>query len=64
MEGQCGLVDAANPKGERFGERRVLEAIEARRGLPPQTIVDQVLEEVDRFAPTPVDDRTLLVLRI
>jgi len=59
-----GLVDAASPTGERFGEWRVLDAIEARRKLPPETIVEQVLEEVDRFAPTPVDDRTLLIVRI
>lgn len=59
-----GLADATNPAGERFGERRILEAIAARRQEHPEAIVAAVMAEADRFAPTPVDDRTLLVLRL
>jgi phosphoserine phosphatase RsbU/P len=59
-----GLGDAANPAGERFGERRLLAALECRRALEPQRIVEEVMAEVDRFAAHPDDDRTLLVLRL
>ncbi len=59
-----GLADAEGPSGERFGERRVLDAILSRRGLEPEAIVQAVMAEADTFAPQQVDDRTLLVLRI
>jgi len=59
-----GLVDASNGAGERFGEARLLAALLARRSLPPERIVSEVLAEADAFAPKPNDDRTLLVLRL
>ncbi|MDX2056772.1 MAG: GAF domain-containing SpoIIE family protein phosphatase [Gemmatimonadales bacterium] len=59
-----GLVEASNPEGERFGERRVLESILARRSEHPEAIVAHVMREVDRFAPAASDDRTLLVLKV
>ena len=34
------------------------------RGESPETIVDSVMKEVERFAPGHGDDRTLLVLRL
>ncbi len=58
-----GLADATSPGGERFGERRILETIQARRELHPEAIVAHVMMEVEAFAPVPSDDRTLLVLR-
>jgi len=59
-----GLADAESPGGERYGEARLLEALEARRGLEPERIVAEVMTDVEAFAPQPKDDRTLLVLRI
>jgi sigma-B regulation protein RsbU (phosphoserine phosphatase) len=59
-----GLVDARNADGVPFGEARILEEICARRLDSPEAIVSAVLAEVDRWSRTPVDDRTLLVLRI
>ena len=59
-----GLTEAANERGERFGERRILEAIRARRAEHPEAIVVAVMDLVDRFAPTPSDDRTILILRV
>ncbi|HEU5220045.1 MAG TPA: SpoIIE family protein phosphatase [Gemmatimonadales bacterium] len=59
-----GLVDAANEAGERYGEARLLAALAARRGFEPERIVAEVLADADAFAPHPMDDRTLLVLRI
>ena len=59
-----GLTEAVNERGERFGERRILEAIRARRAEHPEAIVVAVMDLVDRFAPTPSDDRTILILRV
>ncbi len=59
-----GLVDAQNSEGERFGEARLLAALESRRSLPAERIVSEVIAEADGFAPHPADDRTLLVLRL
>jgi len=59
-----GLVDAANAAGERFGEPRLLTRLAALRARPVEEIVETIMAEVDRFAPSPDDDRTLLVLRL
>ena len=58
-----GLADAANLKGERFGEPRILERISALRDHPLEEIVSAVMDEVDAHSQNPADDRTLLVLR-
>jgi sigma-B regulation protein RsbU (phosphoserine phosphatase) len=59
-----GLVDARNADGVPFGEQRVLEELCAHRLDSPDAIVAAVLDEVARWSRTPVDDRTLLVLRL
>jgi phosphoserine phosphatase RsbU/P len=58
-----GLVDAADAGGQRFGEARLVERLEALRDRPPEEIVTTVMEEVDRHSPAPDDDRTFLILR-
>lgn len=59
-----GVSDATNAAGERFGERRVLDAVIAQRGQPPSVIVDTVMALVESFGTEPADDRTLLVLKV
>jgi sigma-B regulation protein RsbU (phosphoserine phosphatase) len=59
-----GLADAASPTAGRFGEQRLVDAVAARRALHPEAIVAAVMAEVDAFAPSPSDDRTLLVLKV
>lgn len=59
-----GLVDARNEAGEAFGEPRLLATVCARRTEPPEAIVGAVIEEAEAFGSTPIDDRTLLILRI
>jgi serine phosphatase RsbU (regulator of sigma subunit) len=58
------LVDARNEAGEPFGEQRLLDEVCARRTEPADAIVRAVLEQAEAFGSRPVDDRTLLVLRI
>lgn len=59
-----GLVDAADGNGRRFGEPALLARLAALRADEPEVIVDTVTREVESFAPSPEDDRTLLVLRL
>jgi phosphoserine phosphatase RsbU/P len=59
-----GLVDARNEAGEPFGEQRLLAEVCARRTEKPEAIVRGVLEQAEAFGSQPVDDRTLLILRI
>jgi phosphoserine phosphatase RsbU/P len=59
-----GLVDARNEAGEPFGEQRLLAEVCAHRTQPVEEIVHAVLAQAEAFGSHPVDDRTLLVLRI
>jgi sigma-B regulation protein RsbU (phosphoserine phosphatase) len=59
-----GLVDARNAAGEAFGEQRLLAEVLRQRTESPEVIVEAVLAEAEAFGSMPVDDRTLLVLRI
>jgi phosphoserine phosphatase RsbU/P len=59
-----GLVDARNEAGEPFGESRLLAEVCAHRTESPEAIVRTVLATAEAFGAIPVDDRTLLVLRI
>ncbi|HEX9165224.1 MAG TPA: SpoIIE family protein phosphatase, partial [Gemmatimonadales bacterium] len=58
-----GLVDAESADGERFGEGRLIRWLVALRDRPVAEIVATVMDEVERHAVAPADDRTLLVLR-
>jgi serine phosphatase RsbU (regulator of sigma subunit) len=59
-----GLVDARNDADEAFGEARLLAIIGEHRHEPAETIVQAVLDEAETFGAHPMDDRTLLILRI
>lgn len=59
-----GLSDAANQRGERFGEPRLIRMLEELRALAPEEIVERVMAATERFASSSQDDRTLLVLRL
>jgi len=60
-----GLVEAASPTGEEYGEARLRALLEARRDAGPEEIKDAILTSVGAFlaAATPRDDLTLLVAR-
>ena len=59
-----GLVDARNGRGERFGEKRLLDLVCARRAETPDAILQAVYSGADGYSSPPIDDRTLLVLRL
>ncbi len=58
-----GLVDARDGS-EAFTEAGLLEAIALRRTEAPADIVAAIFREADLISLPPVDDRTLLILRI
>ncbi len=59
-----GMVEARNEAGEPFGEQRLLEEVCAHRTEPAEAVVNAVLAAAASFGAQPVDDRTILVLRI
>jgi len=59
-----GLVDARNAAGEPFGEERLLAEVLRHRTDAPEVIVQAVMAEAEAFGSQPIDDRTLLILRI
>jgi serine phosphatase RsbU (regulator of sigma subunit) len=60
-----GVVDARDPGGERFGEERLREAIDAAAGGPAENVAAAVDEAVAAFeADLARDDRAIVVLRV
>lgn len=59
-----GVVDQLNADGERFGEARVVQRLEAHRELSPEALTELLLGEVAEFGGRPTDDRSLLILRM
>jgi sigma-B regulation protein RsbU (phosphoserine phosphatase) len=59
-----GLVDARNEAGEAYGEARLLATVCGLRTETPEAIVQAVLADADAFGSRPIDDRTILVMRI
>jgi PAS domain S-box-containing protein len=60
-----GVVDARDPGGERFGEERLREALDAAAGGSAEAVAAAVDETVAAFeADVSRDDRAILVLRV
>jgi sigma-B regulation protein RsbU (phosphoserine phosphatase) len=59
-----GVVDGRNAAGERFGERRLLDVICARRTESEEAILTAAFATLEAFGAASADDRTLLVMRL
>ena len=61
-----GIVEAHNEKMKMFGEEKLISHFEAKSGLQPQQIVDEIIEEVALFADgaPQYDDLTILILKV
>lgn len=57
-----GLIEQGS--GGSFTEEKLLAELAARRGLPPEAIVDAIFAEADASETRPMDDQTMLVLRV
>ena len=59
-----GILDAAAPSHEMFGERRLLEVLDSCAGLEPQQAADAVMDAVAAFrdGAEQVDDETIVIV--
>ena len=59
-----GITESFNSAGEEFGEKRLIEALERYRELPPPVLLESVVNEVRKFNSTAQhDDITLIVAK-
>jgi serine phosphatase RsbU (regulator of sigma subunit)/predicted enzyme related to lactoylglutathione lyase len=59
-----GVTESFNQRDEEFGQQRLIESLLRYRGLPAETLVNAILNDVRRFSPQEQgDDITLMVAR-
>ena len=59
-----GVTESFNDDGEEFGERRLIDALRQYCKLPPQEMVNSIVNEVRRFSSREQhDDITLMIAR-
>ncbi len=59
-----GITEAANGRGEEFGEARLLETVRACQQLPAAAFINAIVSKVQQFSSgEQADDLTLLVAR-
>jgi serine phosphatase RsbU (regulator of sigma subunit) len=59
-----GITESCNGAEEEFGEERLIDTLRRHHGLPPQALLDSIVEEVKRFSPHEQhDDITLIVAK-
>jgi sigma-B regulation protein RsbU (phosphoserine phosphatase) len=56
-----GLLEAANARGEEFGERRLSALLQETAGLPDSETADRIIETIQQWAVSQSDDLTVLV---
>jgi len=59
-----GVTESLNAAGEQFGESRLVETLRQNRDLPPQNLLDALVQSVCSFSPHEQgDDITILVAK-
>jgi serine phosphatase RsbU (regulator of sigma subunit) len=59
-----GVTEAASPKGEEFGEERLIQTLHRHREMAAAPLLNTVIEAVERFSPGEQgDDITVVSLR-
>ncbi len=59
-----GVTESFDERGEEFGERRLIEGLRRSQGLPPERMINSILNDVRRFSKQEQsDDVTLIVAR-
>lgn len=61
-----GIIEAASPQGELYGEKRLGQIVEHHASLPPEELAEKIKESVIAFTKKEVleDDFTLLVIQV
>jgi phosphoserine phosphatase RsbU/P len=60
-----GVTEALNERGDEYTDDRLLAAVQANRGKPPQTVLDSLLADLHAFShgATQSDDVTIVMVR-
>jgi serine phosphatase RsbU (regulator of sigma subunit)/predicted enzyme related to lactoylglutathione lyase len=59
-----GVTEAFDSSGEEFGETRLIEGLRKGRALPPQSLLSEIVQDIQRFSgPEQYDDITLMIAR-
>ena len=59
-----GVTEAFDPSGEEYGEERLIEALRRGRSLSSQSLLSQIVQDVQRFSgPEQYDDITLMIAK-
>jgi serine phosphatase RsbU (regulator of sigma subunit)/catechol 2,3-dioxygenase-like lactoylglutathione lyase family enzyme len=59
-----GVTEACNARGEEFGERNLIDALQQHRELPCQALLTTIVDEVRQFSPQEQhDDITAIVAK-
>ncbi len=56
-----GITESCNGDGEEFGEERLIDTLRRHHGLPPQALLDSIVEEVRQFSPHEQNDDITLI---
>jgi sigma-B regulation protein RsbU (phosphoserine phosphatase) len=60
-----GITEAADDRGEEFGEARLARTIKAHRDREPRALLDAIFDEVRRFSRgEQADDQTIVIARV
>ncbi len=61
-----GLPDQTNERGEEYGRDRLLGVLRSAWNQPPQTVVEAIFSDLDRFSGSEgrADDQTVVALRL
>ena len=61
-----GITDQLDPAGAEYGRRRLFETLRKVCSGSPQSVIDEVFEDLDRFTKSSpaFDDQTMLVMRV
>jgi sigma-B regulation protein RsbU (phosphoserine phosphatase) len=59
-----GVTDHLSPDGQDYGRRRLSHVVLRVCDQPAETIVAEILADLDRFNTAPFDDQTLLVMKV
>ena len=58
-----GITEATNEAGEMYGQVRLERALNQYADLPIRKVLDNIIEEVNKFQADQIDDMTLVVLK-
>lgn len=60
-----GITEAMNPRGDMYGQERLVKVVEANRVLPAEALIKTIEKDVRRFEPVTIqhDDITVIVVK-